>query len=78
MITKSELNSKFVKPTLNNIVLVFGGFLLAPSNIMMSFYQSHEFFRYSAILIGSLVVIFALFRMLEVSLKLIGDYSSKS
>jgi hypothetical protein len=77
MITKSELKAKFVKPIFSNVILILGGFLLAPSHLLLSFYQNHELFRYLAISIGSLVVIFALFSMLDISLKVMRDASSK-
>jgi hypothetical protein len=78
MTTTSDLNAKFVKPILKALLVVLGGFLIAPSHALLSFYQNHAVFRYAAILVGSFIVILALYRMLEITLNFIASPKSNT
>ena len=69
MIIKSELNATFYRPMLKSLALLLGGFLLAPTSLLLSIYQHYHFFRWIAILTGSFIVIFALKNMVSISLR---------
>jgi len=71
MSTKSALIIKFVQSSLKSLLVVLGGFLLAPTHILMTFYQEHESVRVLAVFVSALIVIFALFNMISISLKTI-------
>lgn len=71
MSTKLDLSATFYKPILKAAVVVLGGFLLAPTQILLSLYEAYPAFKSTVIFAGFFIVFFALINMISVSLKAI-------
>jgi len=65
----SDLTTTFYRPILKAFAVMLGGFLLAPTHILLSLYQQCPLARWFAILLGSVIVVFALINAISISLR---------
>jgi len=71
MSTQSELKITLYQPILKWLAVLIGGFLLAPTHILLSIYQFNPSIKWLMILMGSLIVIYALINMISISLRVL-------
>jgi hypothetical protein len=69
------LNQTFFRPVIRSAFVVILGFLIAPTQLLYSFYEAHGAFKAIAIIVGVLVVMRGLFNMLKISLNAINTHS---
>ncbi len=65
------LNQSLFRPIVRCAVVIVLGFLIAPTQLLYSFYEAHGAFKAIAIILGVLVVMRGLFNMLKISLNAI-------
>jgi hypothetical protein len=71
MSANNDLGPKFYRPIFKTLAIILGGFFLAPTHLLLSFYQQNEIFRLLAILISALIVLGSMFNMLAISIRAI-------
>jgi len=71
MNTTSDLKTTFYRPILKAFAVMLGGFLLAPTHILLSLYEQYPIARGLVILLGSLIVVCALINVISISLRAI-------
>jgi len=76
MNAKIDLNATFYRPILKAFGLIFVGFLMAPTEILLSTYQKYPFIKSLMIGLGFIIVIGALINMIFVAIKSIDTQQS--
>ncbi len=71
MSANKNLGANFYRPILKTLAIIVLSFFLAPTHLLMSFYQQNELFRLIAIFVSSLIVFGALFNMISIAVRAI-------
>jgi hypothetical protein len=74
MTEKYDLNIKFYQPILKAFAIIVGGFLLAPTQILLSIYQAHPLLKSASIFLGFFIVICALVNMILIAIGVISGF----
>jgi len=66
---KTDLNATFYRPIFRAFGLIILGFLMAPTEILLSTYQKYPAIKSFIIILGFIIVISALINMIFVAIK---------